>query len=179
MGLHDHHRPSGLRVPCAVLTISDTRDKRTDTGGKLIRRLLAAAGHSVVDWQIVTDTPGRIRQWLVARGRDSRVRVMILTGGTGISPRDCTFEVVNRVIQKRLDGFGELFRMLSYGQIGSAAFLSRAVGGVYRGKVVFSLPGSEKAVRLAMTKLILPELCHLVEEITRPAASRKKSTHRT
>jgi len=174
MGHREHRRAAPRRVPTAVLTISDTRTLETDAAGPLIRRLLAKAGHPVVDARILRDDPRSIvallRQW----GRDGRIRAMILTGGTGVSPRDGTFEAVDSLLEKRLEGFGEIFRMLSYDQVGAAAFLSRAAAGIYRGRAVFSLPGSVPAVRLGMQKLILPELAHLAYEIAKPARRRPK-----
>jgi len=180
MSLHSHRREAPGRVPTAVLTVSDTRTPAIDCSGALIRRLLSRAGHPVVSSRILPDEPGRIRRALRSWGRDPRVRAVILTGGTGISPRDATFEAVDGLLEKRLAGFGEIFRMLSYRQVGSAAYLSRATAGIYRGRVLFSLPGSEKAVALAMEKLILPELGHLVSEIAGdPPRGRRRSRARS
>ena len=179
MGHHRHRREAPRHVPTAVLTVSDTRTPGTDTGGALIRRLLLRAGHPVVDSRILPDEPGRIRRMLQSWCRDPRVRAVILTGGTGISPRDGTFEAVDGLLEKKLEGFGEIFRILSYRQVGPAAFLSRATAGTYRGRVIFSLPGSERAVALAMEKLILPELGHVVGEISgHPPRSRGGSRSR-
>jgi len=165
MGQREHKRLAPATVRVAVLTISDTRTFGTDASGRRIRELLAEAGHVVKDHRIVPDEPAAIanvvRSWKRRRGFDA----MILTGGTGISPRDGTVEVVEKLLTKRLDGFGEIFRWLSYGQIGSAAFLSRALAGLCGNKVLFALPGSEKAVGLAMQRLILPELGHLIQQI--------------
>jgi len=169
MSHHAHRREAPRRVPTAVLTVSDTRTFEDDTGGALIRRLLSRAGHPVVKSRILPDEPERIRRALRSWGRDPSVRAVILTGGTGISPRDGTFEAVDGLLEKRLEGFGEIFRILSYRQVGSAAYLSRATAGIYRGRIIFSLPGSERAVALAMEKLILPELGHLACEISRHA----------
>ncbi|MGH7534875.1 MAG: MogA/MoaB family molybdenum cofactor biosynthesis protein [Gemmatimonadales bacterium] len=165
MGHRAHHRQAPSRVAVAVLTISDTRTEKTDRSGRLIRGRLARAGHEVTDYRIVPDEPARIRRVARAWARSRRVDAMILTGGTGISPRDGTFEAVEKLLTKRLDGFGEIFRFLSYRQVGPAAFLSRAVAGICGRKVLFSLPGSEKAVALAMDRLILPELGHLIQQI--------------
>lgn len=167
MGHHRHRLEALRQIPTAVLTISDTRTEDTDTSGALIRRLLSRAGHPIVAFAIVPDEPALIRRALRAWGRDPRIRAVILTGGTGISARDGTFEAVDGLLEKKLEGFGEIFRMLSYRQVGTAAILSRAVAGTYRGRILFSLPGSEKAVALAMKKIILPELGHLVRELTR------------
>lgn len=167
MGHHVHRREAPRQVPTAVLTVSDTRTAGTDSSGRLIRRLLEQAGHSVVEQAILPDEPGLIRRRLRAWSRDPRIRAVVLTGGTGISPRDQTMEALEGLLEKKLEGFGEIFRVLSYRQVGSAAILSRAVAGTYRGRIVFSLPGSEKAVGLAMRKLILPELGHLAFEVSK------------
>src|SRR2546425_11958543 len=161
MGHREHRLQGPASVPCAVLTVSDTRDELTDTSGAFIRRSLRRAGHAVVDYRILKDEPRRIVAHLRALARRARARVVLLTGGTGIASRDSTFEAVSSLLDKRLDGFGEIFRALSYRGDGSAAMLSRALAGTYRGMVLVSMPGSEDAVRLAMTRLILPELRHL------------------
>ncbi len=160
MGHREHRRQVPASVPCAVVTVSDTRNESTDRSGAFIRRALLKAGHPVVDHRIITDDPPRIVSHLRALAAAARARVVLLSGGTGIAARDSTYEAVSGLLEKRLDGFGEIFRSLSYRQIGSAAMLSRAVAGIYRGMVIFSIPGSEDAVRLAMTRLILPELGH-------------------
>jgi molybdenum cofactor biosynthesis protein B len=159
-------------VRCAVLTVSDTRTEANDTGGRAIVTLLAEHGHEVMFKQIVRDEPDHVRAliagWIGDDERvDRTVQVIITTGGTGISSRDRTYEAVTSLLDKQLDGFGELFRMLSFQEIGAGAMLSRACAGVARGRIVICLPGSEHAVRLAMTRLILPELGHLVREISR------------
>ena len=168
MGVEDHHAKAGSQgqVPVAVITVSDTRTVETDESGKLIHTLAAAAGHVVVDYRIVKDEPDQVLRALneFAAGL---ARVLIFNGGTGIGQRDRTYDVIAKSLDKELPGFGELFRMLSYQEIGAAAMLSRATGGVYRGKVVFSTPGSPHAVRLALEKLILPELQHLAWELIR------------
>ena len=150
---------------CAVVTLSDTRDESTDTSGAAIKRLLAENGHQVALYQIVRDESALLEALL----RDLLVRddvdCILTNGGTGISRRDMTIGVVERAIERPLPGFGELFRMLSYEQIGSGAMLSRAVAGVARGKLVFAMPGSTKAVELAMAKLVLPEIRHLLFEL--------------
>lgn len=176
---------------CAVLTVSDTRTEANDTGGRAIVTLLAEHGHEVMFKQIVRDEPDQVRAliagWIEgevrkvgfrasdvrkpdapeADVRERTVQAIITTGGTGISSRDRTYEAVTGLLDKQLDGFGELFRMLSFQEIGAGAMLSRACAGVARGRIVICLPGSEHAVRLAMTRLILPELGHLVREISR------------
>jgi len=165
MGHQEHRRHAPRSVSVAVLTISDTRSESTDSSGRLIRRRLLQSGHQTGPYRIVPDDPASIRKVVRQWSRSGEVEAMILTGGTGISPRDGTFEAVEKLLSRKLDGFGELFRYLSYRQVGSAAFLSRAVAGVCRGKPLFSLPGSEKAVRLAMDRLILPELGHLIQQL--------------
>jgi molybdenum cofactor biosynthesis protein B len=150
-----------------VLTISDTRIVSTDTSGKAIAELLEANGHQVSGRGIVRDDPEAIRTAITQQLSDVSAQVIITTGGTGITSRDSTYEVVCNLFEKRLDGFGELFRMLSYEAIGPAAMLSRACAGTATGKIIISLPGSENAVRLAMNKLLLPELGHLVRELSR------------
>jgi molybdenum cofactor biosynthesis protein B len=167
MGVHDHKTHAPRRVTCVVLTCSDTRTPDTDTSGALMKRLLQEHGHEVLELRIVKDDPAQIAQIVQeAAGRDA-VQAVLINGGTGISRRDATFEAIDRMLEKRLDGFGELFRALSYQEIGSAAMMSRATAGIYRGRAIFSTPGSESAVRLAMEKLILPELGHLVKELTK------------
>ena len=167
MGHREHHRAAPRRVTAAVLTVSDTRTERTDRSGRLIRRRLEAAGHAVADYRIVPDDAGKIRRALRAWIRDPAIQAVILTGGTGIAPRDGTVEVVQALLTKELVGFGEIFRALSYRRIGASAFLSRATAGLCGSKVLFSLPGSEDAVALAMDRLILPELGHLIQQISK------------
>lgn len=158
-------------IQCAVLTISDTRTATTDTGGLLIEKLLDQAGHHVAVRTIVPDDPHRIEHQLLAWLSDPAIHVILTTGGTGVSRRDTTIEVVQRLLTVRLDGFGELFRMLSFQQVKAAAMLSRAVGGLVvrdpdagGGTFIFAMPGSPNAVELAMTQLIVPQLPHLVWE---------------
>ena len=151
----------------ALLTFSDTRDARTDRSGAAARRLIEQAGHRIVDSRILPDEPADVRrqiEWWIARDDCDGV---IVTGGTGISRRDRTYEALAGLLDQRLDGFGELFRMLSYEQIGAAALLSRAAGGVAGGKLLFLLPGSTAAVELALERLLLPELDHLRGELKR------------
>src|SRR5215472_11792688 len=163
----EHKAAAPARVGCYVITVSDTRTEDTDTGGRAIIELLGAAGHEIVGRTIVKDDPEQLRDAIGRQLANPSVHAIITTGGTGITSRDCTYEAVSAMLWKRLDGFGELFRMLSYHQIGAAAMLSRAVAGTIAGRVVVALPGSEAAVRLAVEKLILPELGHLVREATR------------
>jgi molybdopterin adenylyltransferase len=152
-------------VSCYVLTVSDTRTPSNDTGGAAIRELLEAAGHSVSGHDIVRDEPRDVAARVTERLTDARTQVIITTGGTGITSRDGTYEAVHALLEKRLDGFGELFRMLSFQEIGAAAMMSRATAGTARGKAIFVLPGSPNAVRLAMTRLIIPELGHVVQQL--------------
>ncbi len=147
----------------AVLTISDTRTAATDTSGGAIVTLLEQHGHQVSARALVKDEPADVTAFVAAQLR-AEAQVIITTGGTGITSRDATYEALDEMLEKRLDGFGELFRMLSYADIGPAAMMSRACAGLARGRVVIALPGSEGAVRLAMTKLVLPELGHLVQQ---------------
>ena len=163
----EHKARAPQSVGCHVITISDTRTEKTDSSGRAIAELLRGAGHQVVGRTIVTDDPDLVRSAIGRLLGSPDAQVIITTGGTGISSRDSTYEVVSALLQKRLDGFGELFRMLSYQQIGSAALLSRACAGLVAGRIVVSLPGSEAAVRLAMEKLLIPELGHLVREAAR------------
>lgn len=156
-----HPDSTPLSVACAVLTISDTRTRETDKSGQLMQDRLAAAGHSVVAYQIIKDEPEQIAQrvqQLVAR---PDIQAILLNGGTGLAPRDTTYDAIARLLTKELPGFGEIFRQLSYTEIGSRAIASRAVAGVIETTVVFSVPGSSKAVALALDALILPELIHL------------------
>jgi len=163
-GVDAHRRGAPTRVPTAVVTVSDTRTVETDTGGALVAELLAAAGHPVASRAIVRDEPAEIRRGLEAALAAPDVRAVILTGGTGVAPRDVTPDVLEPLLERTLPGFGELFRMLSFEEIGSAALLSRALAGLRAGRVVFVLPGSRGALRLALEKLILPELGHLAGE---------------
>jgi molybdopterin adenylyltransferase len=168
MGAPDHHAKatSQGQVPLAIVTVSDTRTSETDTSGKLIRQLVEEAGHRVVAYRIVRDEPVEVRAAL-EEFTDGRARLVIFNGGTGISRRDRTYDVISKALEKTLPGFGEIFRMLSYQEVGSAAMLSRATAGVYHDTVVFSTPGSPNAVQLAMEKLILPEIQHLAWELVR------------
>lgn len=164
-----HRAEAPASVPAFVVTCSDTRTAERDTGGQLVRARLVAAGHRVLGARIVPDDVQALHQALdeaAALG----ARTVIVTGGTGLSPRDVTVEALAPRFERLIPGFGELFRLLSFEQVGSAAMLSRAVAGIIRGAVVFALPGSPRAVELAMDRLVLPELGHLVRELDRPAA---------
>ena len=165
---HIQHRAHGpVSVACFVLTVSDTRSPDTDTSGRAIRELLEAGGHRVSGHALVRDEPAQVREEVLAQCRGDATQVIITTGGTGITSRDGTYEAVASLLDKRLDGFGELFRVLSFQEIGPAAMMSRAVAGTVGGKAIFVLPGSENAVRLAMTRLIIPELAHVVQQVTK------------
>lgn len=161
--LHRATAPTSVR--CFVLTISDTRTEQNDSSGDAIAGLLTADGHDLAGRALVKDSPDAVRRVLTARA--ATVDVLITTGGTGITSRDSTYEAITALLHKQLDGFGELFRMLSFQEIGSAAMLTRACAGTIGTTAVFSLPGSEHAVRLGMTKLILPEIGHVVRELRR------------
>jgi molybdenum cofactor biosynthesis protein B len=150
-----------------VITCSDTRTSDTDTSGQLIQTLLKQQGHTIAAYHLVKDEPEQIRARIAEGCVDQAVQAIIINGGTGISRRDSTFEAVDALLEKRLDGFGEVFRYLTYQEIGSPAIMSRATAGIIKGRILFSTPGSENAVRLAMEKLILPELGHLVKELTK------------
>ncbi|MBI3466520.1 MAG: MogA/MoaB family molybdenum cofactor biosynthesis protein [Planctomycetes bacterium] len=163
----EHRAAAPASIACAVVTISDTRTIETDKSGALIIELLQGGGHRVVDRAIVPDEPGRIRSLVAGYRLRGDVQAVLLTGGTGISPRDQTFETITAMLTKPLPGYGELFHVLSYQEIGAAALLSRAVGGLVDGMIVLTMPGSTAAVRLAMEKLILPELGHIVREATK------------
>jgi molybdopterin adenylyltransferase len=160
-----HPDLSEMTVNCAVITVSDTRSAETDNSGVLIKRLLKDAGHLVVAYTVIKDDAAKIILQMQAFCERQDVDAIIFSGGTGIAPRDTTYDVMESLLDRILPGFGEIFRFLSYQEIGSRAIASRAVAGVYQGKLVFSLPGSKNAVRLAVEKLILPELVHLVKQM--------------
>lgn len=162
---HKEHAPSS--IGCMVITCSDTRTLETDISGQLIRKLLEERGHTVVGSHLVKDDPAQIQLWIARGTTNEAVQAIVINGGTGISRRDSTFEAVDELLEKRLDGFGEIFRLLTYQAIGSPAIMSRATAGIIKSCVVFSIPGSENAVRLAMEKLILLELGHLVRELSK------------
>jgi molybdenum cofactor biosynthesis protein B len=164
----EHREKAAERGPIsiAIVTVSDSRTPETDTNGQYLRAEIERLGHKVVAYHLVKDDAAQIAE-LLADLSASNAQVLLFNGGTGISPRDTTYDVLSRSLEKMLPGFGELFRMLSWEQVGAAAMLSRATAGVYRGKVVVSTPGSPAAVRLAWEKLIAPELQHLAWEVTR------------
>jgi molybdenum cofactor biosynthesis protein B len=168
MGHEEHRREAPRTLRLFVVTASDTRGEAEDESGAFLREAAAAAGHAVVGYRVVKDEPEAIRAALAAAAA-AGADAVVVNGGTGIAARDRTYEAVAGLLAKRLDGFGELFRMLSWQEIGSAAMLSRAVAGVWDGRAVFSVPGSRAAVRLAWEKLIGPELGHVVREIRKDA----------
>ena len=148
-----------------MLTVSDSRTADTDTSGRAVRQLLEDAGHVITSHAIVKDEPEQVASYVHAQLADVNTQVIITTGGTGVTARDGTFEAIDGLFEKRLEGFGELFRMLSFEEIGAAAMLTRATAGTVSRTAIFILPGSEAAVRLAMTRLILPELGHLAQQL--------------
>jgi molybdopterin adenylyltransferase len=162
MAVQEHHEKAHKSVGCAVITISDTRTEETDSSGRRVKELLAEQGHRVTSYLILKDEPKDIQAALRHLLNDHNTDAVITNGGTGISPRDTTFETIRQLLDKEIAGFGELFRALSYQDIGAAAMLSRALAGVAKGKMVISLPGSTGAVELGMTKLVLPELGHMI-----------------
>lgn len=168
MGADSHRQQAGrLSVSLAVFTLSDTRTAATDESGAVIRALAEAAGHRIVLHAILREEADLIRQNVLLAAQRDDVDAMLTTGGTGLSRRDVAYETLTGLLERRLEGFGELFRMLSFQEIGAAAMLSRAVAGTVTGKMVFAMPGSPAAVRLAMTRLILPEIVHLLWELRR------------
>ncbi|WP_242235830.1 molybdenum cofactor biosynthesis protein B [Bacillus cereus group sp. BfR-BA-01316] len=168
MSVIEHKKQAPKEVRCKIVTISDTRTKETDKSGQLLHELLKEAGHTVTAYEIVKDDKESIQQAVLAGYHKEDVDVVLTNGGTGITKRDVTIEAVSALLDKEIVGFGELFRMISYLEdIGSSAMLSRAIGGTIGRKVVFSMPGSSGAVRLAMNKLILPELGHITFELHR------------
>jgi molybdenum cofactor biosynthesis protein B len=167
MSVAEHHAHARTQVPCFVLTVSDTRTIERDTSGQAIVELLEDAGHVIVARTLVKDEPADVAQTVRAELARGQVRAIITTGGTGLASRDSTYEALAALFEKRIDGFGELFRVLSFEDIGPAAMLSRATAGVAAGCAIFLLPGSEAAVRLAMSRLIVPELGHLVQQLSK------------
>src|SRR6184192_35255 len=167
MGHQEHKTGLPESIGCMVITCSDSRTVETDTSGAAIMEMLKEGGHRVAAYHLVKDEPGAITDLIKQGAKDPAVQAIIINGGTGISRRDSTFEAVDGMLEKRLEGFGEVFRYLTYQEIGSPAIMSRATAGIIKGRVLFSTPGSENAVRLAMEKLILPELGHLIKELTK------------
>ena len=165
---HEQHKAHAPHcVTCVVITCSDTRTSQTDTSGQLMMRLLKEHGHDLAGYHVIKDDPAQIRSLIEEAAAHDAVQAILVNGGTGISKRDSTFEAVDGMLEKRLVGFGEIFRYLTYKDIGSPAIMTRATAGVFRGRIVFSTPGSEGAVRLAMESLILPELGHIVQQLNK------------
>jgi molybdenum cofactor biosynthesis protein B len=165
MSLTPHPDTEKIVLHCAVITASDTRTRQTDKSGQIIQKLLIDAGHCVDDYEIVKDEPQEIKDCLIKLSAKKELDTLIFNGGTGIAPRDTTYDAIASLLEKTLPGFGELFRFLSYQEIGSRAIASRAVAGIYQQKLIFCLPGSSNAVKLGLTQLVLPELVHLVKQL--------------
>ena len=163
----EHKATAPHSIGCWILTVSDTKTPETDTSGQLIRKLLVDAGHQVVGSAIARDEPKDVQRMIREACANDEVRAVLVTGGTGITSRDSTYEAIEELLDKRLPGFGELFRMLSFEEIGAAAMMSRAQLGVHARRIVVSMPGSPNACRLALEKLVIPELSHLIREVSR------------
>ena len=161
----EHKACRPVTIQCGIITCSDTRTPETDKSGQLIRELLTKEGHHIAAYHVIKDEPTDVQKLVKHLGNNEGLAAIILNGGTGVSQRDSTVEAIDALLEKHLMGFGEIFRYLSYKDIGSSAILSRATAGLYQGKVIFSIPGSSGAVRLAMEALIIPELPHIVGEI--------------
>ncbi|SFE49699.1 MogA/MoaB family molybdenum cofactor biosynthesis protein [Alteribacillus iranensis] len=162
-----HETNEGIRGRIGIITVSDTRTEETDKSGAIIRQLAEEQGHEITAYDIVKDEKEKMQDLLHTWLQDEPVDVVIMNGGTGFSPRDVTYEAVNELLDKEMEGFGELFRMLSYEEIGAKAMFSRAIGGSVKEKVIFALPGSSNAVKLGMNQLILPVLSHFMEELNK------------
>ena len=165
--VQQHRESAPDQISCVVITVSDTRTEETDRSGTIMRERLAGAGHRIVGYHIVPDEPEQIDALLDRYTADEECQAILFNGGTGIASRDTTYDVISRRVEKVLPGFGELFRMLSYDEIGGAAMLSRATAGVINGTLILSTPGSSNAVALAMDKLITSEIAHLVFEVNK------------
>jgi molybdenum cofactor biosynthesis protein B len=165
---HEQHKAHAPHcVTCVVITCSDTRTSQTDTSGQLMMRLLKEHGHDLAGYHVIKDDPAQIRSVIEEAAAHDAVQAILINGGTGISKRDSTFEAVDGMLEKRLVGFGEIFRYLTYKDIGSSAIMTRATAGIFRGRIIFSTPGSEGAVRLAMESLILPEIGHIIQQLNK------------
>lgn len=166
--VEEHRQEAPLNVSCMIITVSDTRTPDNDASGKLMRQLLEEGGFEVVQYMIVKDDYDQIRQLLREAASDRSIEAVLLSGGTGISPRDTTYEAVRSLLNKEMPGFGEIFRYLSFTEdIGSAAILSRAIAGTISNMAVFSMPGSQAAVKLAMERIVIPELRHVIREMNK------------
>jgi molybdenum cofactor biosynthesis protein B len=163
----EHKKEAPQSVGCALLTISDSRTEETDESGKLLRQKLREGGHRVISYALLKNDAAEVRHTIEELLDKKDVQVIITGGGTGVSHRDITVETVSAIVEKKLDGFGELFRSLSYQEIGTASIMSRAIAGVTKGKVIICIPGSPGAAELAAEKIILPEIGHMVREATR------------
>jgi molybdenum cofactor biosynthesis protein B len=162
---HEEHKKHNMTLRCVIVTPTDSRDASTDASGDLISELLTQAGHSVTARHLLPNDATQIETLLKSLGADDNIDVILCTGGTGLGPRDVTVDVAQSLMTKHLPGFGELFRHLSYAEIGTATILSRATGGAFGQKLIFALPGSKKAVRLALEKILIPELHHMMREL--------------
>lgn len=168
MGTAEHRQRAGHNpVTVAIVTVSDTRTPETDENRRYIEARMTELGHIVAAYRLIKDEPDQVKAALEELAALPDVRIILFNGGTGISPRDTTYDVISRILEKTLPGFGELFRMLSFQEVGAAAMLSRATAGVYKNTLVFSTPGSPNAVQVALEKLILPEINHLAWEVVR------------
>ena len=167
MSYLEHKKQAPRSVSCAVLTISDSRTEPDDESGRLIKEKLGQSGHRLISYAILKNDADAIRQKISELLRLEELQVIITSGGTGVGHRDVTVETISTILEKKLDGFGELFRFLTYQELGTGSIMSRAIGGVAGGKVILCLPGSAGAVTLAMDKVILPEIGHMVREATR------------
>ncbi len=167
MSYKEHKEKSPRTVTCAVLVISDSRTEETDESGKLLREKLGESGHQVTDYAILKNDSEAIKRKIKELLAQGELQVIITSGGTGVSHRDVTVETITTMLEKKLEGFGELFRSLSYQEIGTASIMSRAIAGVAGGKIIICIPGSLGAARLAIEKIILPEIGHMVREATR------------
>ncbi len=163
----EHNLHPSIRANFAIITVSDTRTKKTDESARIARKLIKDKGHELLTYIIIKNDSSLIETTVKNILKDSRINVLLTIGGTGISKRDLTTETITGLLHKRIEGFGELFRFLSYREIGEAAMISRAAAGTIKGKIIFCLPGSKNAVRLALKKLILPGLGHTVKEANR------------
>ena len=170
MGAEDHRMKAGKgSVTIAIVTVSDTRTPETDQNRQYIERRMGELGHRVAAYRLIKDEPDQVATVIQELAGMPEVQLVLFNGGTGISPRDTTYDVVSKYLEKTLPGFGELFRMLSFQEVGAAAMFSRATAGVYHGTLIFSMPGSPNAVEVALEKLIIPEINHLAWEIARKA----------
>ena len=168
MGTAEHRQRAGHDpVTVAIVTVSDTRTPETDENRKYVEQRMSELGHVVAAYRLIKDEPDQVKAALEELAALPNVRIILFNGGTGVSPRDTTYDVISRILEKTLPGFGELFRMLSFQEVGAAAMLSRATAGVYKNTLVVSMPGSPNAVQVALEKLILPEINHLAWEIVR------------